>query len=295
MPIPEEQLKAWANQGATVGSANTYASIRKALNSHSWPEEMNYEVYLQGSYANSTNIRSESDVDVVIELTSVFWSNLQEIEKQSLGLTPGRYSLDDFRREVIQAIQSYYRRGLVDTSGGKAVKVLAESGRLNADVLPCATYKRYDSMKLIAEGITFWNQRNGQQVINYPKLHISNGEQKNSAEQTKGGYKPSLRMFKNARTRIIGDSEELRKRFPSYFTECLFFNVPDSVYLSSFQYTYQNAINYLSAAFSNGSAAKFVTQSGQYWLFGSTSVQWSQDQAADLVVRLNQLWENWYQ
>ncbi|MGE0128960.1 MAG: nucleotidyltransferase [Blastocatellales bacterium] len=296
MPIPETQLKIWSNQGATEGSAKTYASIKAALDTYSWPEGMRPVVYLQGSYPNSTNTRGNSDVDVVAEMDCVYYSNLTELDKPKVGWTPGRYEFADFRPHVIKALKSYYGERLIDDSGGKAIKVLASSGRLNADIVPCVQYKRYDeNLQVIGEGITFWNQRTGEQIINYPKLHIRNGEQKNSAERTKGGYKPSLRMFKNARSVIAEGSEELKKKYPSYFVECLFSNVPDSVYLSSYQYTFESGVAYLSEALKNGNAATFVTQSGHHWLFGNQSVQWSQDHARDLIARMQNLWKNWYQ
>ncbi len=296
MPIPESQLKVWANQGATDGSARTYASIKAALDTYSsWPDGMRFDVYLQGSYPNATNTRGNSDVDVVAEMTSINYSNLTKEEKQKLSLGVGKYSHKDFREEVLKALKSYYGKNCVDDSGGKAIKIPASSGRLNADVVPCVKYRRYDNLRVVAEGITFWNQRTGDQIINYPKLHIRNGEQKNSSDRTKGGYKPSLRMFKNARSCIVGDSAELKGKYPSYFVECLFSNLLDSVYLNSYQYTYEKAVADLLAAFKNGSAAKFKTQSGRHWLFGKSSVQWSQESAYDLTLKMQQLWNGWYQ
>lgn len=187
MAIPEDRLKVWANQGATEGSKNTYTSIKAALDGYSWPEGMKPDIYLQGSYANSTNTRGNSDVDVVAEMTCVYYSNLTEAEKPRVGWIAGRYSFSDFRVHVVTALRSYYGAALIDESGGKAVRVSAAPGRLNADVLPCVQYKRYDALQVVAEGVTFWNQVNGEQVVNYPKLHIKNGEQKNETERTRVG------------------------------------------------------------------------------------------------------------
>jgi hypothetical protein len=253
---------------------------------------MKYQVYLQGSYANSTNIRGDSDVDVVAECTSVFYSNLTDDEKQQLGLPSGSHSFTDFRREVVAALENYRDRSSVDPSGANAIEVNPppNSNRLKADVLACVAYKRYDALKVIAEGLTFWNQHNQQQVINYPKLHIRNGEQKNANGKTNGWYKQSVRVFKNARRQIIGEDDNLRKTFPSYFVECLFYNVPDLNFGYSFQRTYAQAVNYLSTALNDGTADKFTTQSGQHWLFGSSSIQWSQENARDFISRLVKLW-----
>lgn len=288
MSISETQLDTWSKQGSVTNSANTHTSIRNALSSHNWPQEMGYEVYLQGSYANTTNIRGDSDVDVVVECNSIYYSNIEEQEKPLIGWTPGKHSYSDFRREVIAALTSYYGSSLVDTSGANAIEVLpaSNSNRLKADVLPCAEYKRYESLRVAAEGLTFWNQHNNQQIVNYPKLHISNGEEKNRQYVTNGWYKPSVRMFKNARLQIIGSDDSLRKRYPSYFVECLFYNVPNNYFGYSYQRTYSQALDYLANALRNGTADEFTTQSRQHYLFGSHSVQWSKENAAEFVSRL---------
>lgn len=67
MPISESQLFAWTTPGALSGSATTHTSIKAALDAHSWPDRMSFETYLQGSYGNHTNIRGNSDVDLVVQ------------------------------------------------------------------------------------------------------------------------------------------------------------------------------------------------------------------------------------
>ena len=79
MPIPESQLETWSHQGAVTTAKQTHESIRKALNPHTWPTGVKYEVYLQGSYKNTTNIRGDSDVDVVAQLNSTFQHDLSEL------------------------------------------------------------------------------------------------------------------------------------------------------------------------------------------------------------------------
>ena len=72
MPIPESQLSRWSDHGPQEASIRTHESIRKVLSQYSWPPEMTYVSYLQCSYRNDTNIRGDSDVDLVLELNSVF-------------------------------------------------------------------------------------------------------------------------------------------------------------------------------------------------------------------------------
>jgi hypothetical protein len=291
MSISESQLDTWSNPGATTGSALTYTSIKAALDAHTWPVGMQWVAYLQGSYANTTNIRGNSDVDVVVEMTSVFYHDLTEAQKQARGFTsPGQFRYSDLRREVLVALQEYYGAGSGEASGPNAIVIAASGSRLKADVLPCVTYRKYAGAIAQVEGITFWDQHTNEQKINFPKVHIDNGSVKNSTTCTSGWYKPSVRMFKNARERIIDRSDELRKRYPSYFVECLLYNVPNDAFGTSYVHTYAGAVNFLAAALKDSRAQTFTTQSRQQSLFGTTSTQWSLDNAKLFVADLVNLW-----
>lgn len=179
MAISESQFQTWSNQGATVSAQKTHESIRNSLATYPWSSGITYETYLQGSYRNSTNIRGDSDVDLVVELTSVFYSNLTNIEKSQLEITPTAYGWSEFRKEVITALSNYYGSQYVDTSGSKSIKLLPNSGRIKADVVVAVKYKHYENMSLTAEGIAFWKLPGWHQIYNFPKLHYDNGASKN--------------------------------------------------------------------------------------------------------------------
>ena len=294
MSIPESQLQTWSNQGAVVTAQNTHNSIRTALESYrQWPDDVKYEPYLQGSYKNSTNIYGNSDVDLVVELTSVFWSNLTDEEKTQLGIRNVNYDWGQFRQDVISALNNYYGSNQIDTSGKKSVKVRPSSGRLNADVVISGKYKYYESQKLRAEGIILWTQPGWEEIINYPKVHFDNGAYKNSDFKTNGLYKPSIRMFKNARDKFVGSNPLLKDRFPSYFIECLLYNVPNKCFGTSYHETYAAVVNWLNDEFNKNSVSEFVCQNGMFYLFGSSSVQWNVNDAREFVNQLINLWNNW--
>ena len=206
MGIPAPQLASWSTLGARQASAITYNSIKLALNKHPWPQTMDHHVYLQGSYPNHTNIRGDSDVDVVVESTNVFYHNVPEHSRSQYGLTTGSYTWQEFRAEVKEALINYYGFAAV-TDGNKSLKVAGYGNRLNADVVPCNTYRRYEDRYRYASGITFWTRGNIQ-IVNFPKAHLDNGSGKNG--RCGGHYEPTVRMFKNARNRAGSD-------FPSYF------------------------------------------------------------------------------
>ena len=111
-----------------------------------------------------------------------------------------------------------------DTDGNKCIKVAGDGHRLNADVVPCTAYRHYLN-GTYTEGITFWT-RGWTQIINFPKVHLEHGSQKN--HECGGRYKPNVRVFKNARNAAGND-------FPSYFLECLLYNVPRWAFRCAFR------------------------------------------------------------
>jgi tRNA nucleotidyltransferase (CCA-adding enzyme) len=80
MAIPLAQLVTWSNQGAVTTSSAAYASIKHALTKNTSPlVGKGLDIFLQGSYANDTNIYGDSDVDVVVFYDETFhydWSQL---------------------------------------------------------------------------------------------------------------------------------------------------------------------------------------------------------------------------
>ena len=68
MPIPETTLSKWSHHEAGTAFKQAHVPIRKALEAHEGLSQFNYEVFLQGSYKNDTNLGGDSDVDVVIRL-----------------------------------------------------------------------------------------------------------------------------------------------------------------------------------------------------------------------------------
>jgi hypothetical protein len=75
---------------------------------------------------------------------------------------------------------------------------------------------------------------------------------------------------------------------PSYFVECLLYNVPDQLFTGRLQDCYVNIVNWLS----NANMERFVCQNEQTWLFGTESTQWNTDDASMLVYQLGWLWHN---
>lgn len=288
MGISESQLETWSHQGAVTTAKSTHESIRNALNSYAWPDGISFEVYLQGSYKNDTNIRRDMDVDLVVQLNSTFYSNLSEEQKRYLGLSPDSYGWNDFRSDVLKALKDYYG-SLIITEGNKSIKVKATSGRLPADVVVSTQYRKYRSLNShnYVEGMTFWTRNESRQVINYPKIHYDNGVKKH--QNTNNQYKPTVRMFKNIRNYLEENYHISNSLAPSYFLECLLYNVPNDNFRGSYQDVFCNIVNWLSKA----NLESFVCQNEQLKLFGDAPEQWSIYNAKKFIQELIELWNNW--
>ena len=151
-------------------------------------------------------------------------------------------------------------------------------------MVPCTEYRRYAATGGYAKGITFWTRATDVQVINYPELHYANGTRRNDA--CGGNYKRMIRVFKNARNAAGSD-------FPSYFLECLLYNVSAHRFSGAYQRMFHGILSELSAARQNGSMAGWNCQNGQQEMFGNAVHQIGVGAAYACVDALVVLWNNW--
>jgi len=151
--------------------------------------------------------------------------------------------------------------------------VSGKGNRLNADVVPSVTFRRYVGTRHIASGITFWTKA-GVRIINYPKLYLENGAQKNNACNV--NYKPNIRVFKNSKN-ILGSD------FPSYFLECILFNVPTHHFSNSYSDTFYQVLSFLEQAKNDGSLSTFQCQNEQQRIFGSEPHQTNLESVRSII------------
>jgi hypothetical protein len=212
MTIPLSQLNSWSGQGATVTSASTHATIKNALEDANAPyPDRKFKVFLQGSYGNDTNIWAESDVDVVIRYDGAFYDDIEERPADEQAAfhaafpTKSKYVYKDFKEHVTQALRSKFGASVV--AGTKAIQVEASGNRRKADVIVAFQFHRYYKFKSIYDenhetGMCFF-LKNGTRVANYPNLHSENLTTKH--QNTFNNFKPMVRIFKNARSKMIED------------------------------------------------------------------------------------------
>ena len=252
MKFDEATLDGWSQQGAKVQSAQTYQTIRNALEDNSSPYHgLSFEVFLQGSYGNDTNIRTDSDVDVVICLTSVYYEDLDWLDDSQKSLynsttTSGGYSLDQFKLSVVGWLKANFASDV--SLGKKAVFIKGNSSRRDVDVLICAEHKLYKSYLSAYSsdyhnGVVFWTSDHDK-IVNFPKQHIANLSSRNQSFHSR--VKPFVRVIKNLRNRMIDDLAFSDGKAPSYFVEGLLWNMPYAQYAYSHQDTVSNFVAWVS-------------------------------------------------
>jgi hypothetical protein len=298
MPIPESQLESWSGRGAVTTSSTVYTSVQAALCAQqSAIANRATEIYLQGSYRNATNIYADSDVDIVVELTASFNYDLSALDVSQQQIWRGsypdaNYRWQDFRADVLNTLRNYYGQGRV-TDSDRCIKVSFPPGRIAADVVPALQHRKYGYFYSVAsqshvDGVQF-QDRAGTTIINFPKQHIANGEAKNSTARTNGWYKPTVRIFKNIRNRLVDDGAIPRASAPSYCVECLVYNAADTCFGGTYQDTVARVVDYLWAI----QVTSVMSQNGITPLFGTSRVQWSAESAQQYLAALKNLWHNW--
>ena len=297
MAIPENQLETWSRQGATATATALYERIRTALKNDTALQGRDFDVFLQGSYRNSTNIYGDSDVDVVAMLKETFKPDYDYLDESSkalvkLGHVDATYTLTDFRRDVTNAIRRTFPTHNI-TEGGKSIKIPRTSNNIPADVVPSLEYRLYLPPKTLladashVDGIWLWDVQRHHAVTSFPKYSYDNGVAKHA--RTNQWYKPTVRIFKNARGWMEDNGLIQSGTASSHAIECLLYNVPDQQFGSSYGDTVVNVVNWLNGA----DLTDFVCQNGIQRLFDSG--RWTQQNARAYIGALIQMWNQWGQ
>lgn len=200
--------------------------IRQAIQAHPAFDGVGLRVFAKGSYANNTNVKADSDVDIAVECTeAVYWEEAKPDTRQPPIGNPyrGEWTPEKLRAELVAALQEKFPGG-VDASGSTAIQILPGSSRVNADVVPCFSYRYYLASDNWREG-TMVFKKDLTRICNYPNQQHSNGKAKNV--RTGNRYKRIVRIFKRIENAMV--AEGLHREVPSFFVECLVYNCPDEV------------------------------------------------------------------
>jgi hypothetical protein len=290
----ESVFTAWGNSPSQTEQdeiARAEREIRAALDDFTRLGDREFRVYPKGSHRRGTNVRRGSDIDMAIELRGVKGSpswqydtihDAKGLSKSDLGmvdLPPAeveRLKPDQFKQDVHDALVKAFGQRAV-TWSNKCIKV-REGTSLPADVVPCRYYRRYDGRDRYHEGIQI-RPDSGPLIINWPKQDDDNGTAKNT--RTSLRYKRAVRGMKALENEMTDAG--LIKEVPSFLIECAVFNVPDSEFGSTSNYSNSvSALRVMAAAIADGSYGSWVEVNWLKYLFNS-SQSWTIDDLRRLI------------
>lgn len=275
MNFTEEQLKLYAaplSETENQKCLNSISMVRDALKklgftddnksiSKMYDDTYAYEVrmhnlygtrriklFIQGSYANNTNVRTHSDVDIAVVQEEVFQTTYRR------GVTDAEYHFTNaaktpkkFKDEVQECLEQKFGRDVERKN--KSIKIHGNTYRKDADTVPCLRYRDYsndyqNNVENYVGGIVI-KADDGTRIINYPEQHIANGRQKNN--DTKHYYKKMVRIIKKL-SYIMEENDYLSaKQVSSFGLESLLWNIPDNIFTmyTTYRYEFGEIVNYL--------------------------------------------------
>lgn len=223
----EDKLSGWTGPSSDTEQEKqdrTERMIRDAIDSHAPFNNCSLKIYAKGSYANNTNVRSDSDVDIVVECTDVLYWDEEESGIHTRGKPyEGMWTPAKLRLELTAALKVKFPNR-VDDTGTTAIQINSSSARVDADVVPCFSYQYYLNSGTRSGTKIF--KTDGSSIVNYPAQQFENGIAKN--KQTGYAFKKAVRLLKRIENAMAADGKF--RELPSFFIECLAFNCPDSAF-----------------------------------------------------------------
>jgi len=210
---------------------------------------------VQGSYANNTNVRTQSDVDVAVILESTFIPEYRaNVKGENYGFSDGTFTVKQLKDEVETVLKIKFNNEGIERND-KSIKVYGNSYRVDSDVVPAYRYRDYRGDYTFNEsnyigGIEI-RPDSGGKIINFPEQHIKNGKRKNAETDYK--YKKFVRIMKKMKSIMKESGYSISSSVSSFGLESLLWNVPDTVYerYTLLRYTFDELLKYLKSDFEN--------------------------------------------
>jgi predicted nucleotidyltransferase len=273
MAISEQQLLTWSKPVSTTEDEKCKRAISQITDAIRNKFGNSVTVFVQGSYKNNTNVRKDSDVDIVVRHDGYFYHDLQRLNEHDkkeyeANWKPGDYQFDQLKTDVHNALIAVF--GSDAKRKNKCIEVLGNTYRITGDVVPCFVHKRFATLSTVeVEGIQFYADDAPIKIVSFPNQHYENGVIK--TESTGRMYKRTVRILKVIMNTLIDNNSIAEKLVSSFFIESLVYNVPNSLFISG---NYIQTLKNIIAKIYNDMdepeiSGKYVEVSGYKWLFGS--------------------------
>lgn len=271
MNFSEQQLINWSRPVSTTEDLKCQNAISQITTALRAKFGNKVTIFLQGSYRNNTNVRQNSDVDIVMRYDDAFYSDLQRLSESDKAiynaqLTSAGYNFDELKADTEEALRNVFTYSVERKN--KCIQINGNSNRITADVIPCFVLKRFSTLQTVeAEGIKFYSDDN-KEIISFPEQHYSNGTEKTN--QTYRLYKRMVRILKVVNYRLIDEGKISDNLVSSFFIECLVYNVPNDHFISgNYTQTLRNVIVKIYQDMENN--ADYTEVNRLMWLFSNRS------------------------
>lgn len=229
----EQTLRNWTkppSDSEQTKLENSERMVRDAIREDEKLRKISTETFGQGSYANDTNVRLNSDIDINVRYTDGFYFDLpKDTTESDLGLDrlpAAGYTFDEFKNDVENALVKKFSRDEVKRKD-KCLTILGNSNRIQTDVVPTWNYRRYNKDGTYILGAKFIPDSSFIGTVNFPKQHIQNAINKNT--NTYRRFKRLTRLHRKLRYKMIDDGEKVSDNITSFLLECLVWNVPNRI------------------------------------------------------------------
>lgn len=201
--------------------------VREAIREYKKLSKESTETFGQGSYANDTNVRLNSDIDINVRYTGGFYYDLpKEKTKEDFGLTTlSSYSYSEFKDDVETALVNKFGRDQVKRND-KCITIKGTAQIVQTDVVPTWNYRRYSADGSYVLGSKF-KADSGTWIVNFPKQHIENGIKKNTNTQRR--FKRLTRLHRKLRYKMKENGVTFNSNITSFLLECLVWIVPNRI------------------------------------------------------------------
>jgi hypothetical protein len=227
----EETLDNWRKPASDHEEAkleNARALVKEALQKNATLAKHNYQIFGQGSYANDTNVRLNSDIDLNVMYTDAFYYDLPSGKTaQDYGISPSTgLNFSGYKDLIEQALVDGFGRNYVKREN-KCIRIFGNGGRGECDVVPTFELRRYRENGSYISGVRFFSDEQ-EMIDGYPRQHTANAIQKN--KDTARRFKRLTRILKRIRYKMKDDKVTHPGGITSFLLECLAWNVPNHIF-----------------------------------------------------------------
>lgn len=289
MSMSEIQLDQWSNPPSDTEETraqHTEQRIRDVIYKK-FGEDV--EIFKQGSHKNRTNVKLDSDIDLVVKHKHLYYNGITALsgdglKKYNLDFLSASYSFDEFKSDLHSLLESEFGSVAIERAD-KCIKVHKNESRVNADIVPAWSHIRFASPYIReAEGIAFKTDK-GKIVYGFPDQHYQNGVRKNS--DTNRQFKSIVRILKNIRNNII-EPDTTNYIMPSFSLECLVWNVGEEKFNGG---NYSAVVNEVVARIWNDmrnekKAMEYAEVSDLKWLFKGSASKITPKNAEDFMLEV---------